>query len=431
MRTDQPGRGAHLSIVLGLVPTVVALLLSALVVTVAPAQAAAPTGGVRGAIVGLGDSAADITWTSTDGTRSGTRRATGGVYSLDLAPGTYRLTVNDRRPTYDVAKRAPSTVEVTVTAGRTVQRTVRMAPGAAIGGTVKAGGAVAPRARVVAARRDQTVFTTTADSRGNFALGGLPAGAYSVFTYDAKGAWTAKSLWLPSLKAGVYKPVDIRLGTKAGTLLVDVYAGESRAQGSGWATAVSNRTGQFWVTRMSGGSYTFRGLYPGGYRVIVPGSGNYLGTTASVKKVVKPGRPTFASVQLTERGASLRGTLVDANRPEAPLAGGQVRLVDASGTVLATATTDEAGAFRLGGQLTTRTDLRLVVGPGPYSPYLGTGTSYCKYGDLTVAGVAVRTGQELALGRLGLPHLPDAQQDGEQCHTTVPPSPTTTDEDPS
>ncbi|MCH1866222.1 collagen binding domain-containing protein [Nocardioides sp. CFH 31398] len=431
MRTDQPGRGALVTIVLGLVPTVVALLMSALVVTAAPAQAAGPTGGVRGAIVGLGDSAADLTWAGTDGTRSGTRRVTGGVYSLDLAPGTYRLTVSDRRPTYDVTKRAPSTVEVTVVAGRTVQRTVRLVQGAAIGGTVRAGGKVAPRARVVAARKDQTVFTTTADSSGGYALGGLPAGAYSVFTYDAKGGWTAKSLYLPRLRAGAYKPVDIALATRAGTLLVDVFAGDSRASGDGWATAVSARTGQFWVTRMRGGSYTFTGLYPGRYRVIVPGSGNYLGTTATLRKEVRPGRPAFDSVQLTERGASLRGTLVDANRPDAPLEDGQVQLMDARGTVLASATTDENGAFRLGGQLTTRTDLRIVVGPGPYSPYLGRGTSYCKYDDLTVAPVAVRTGQETVLGRLGLPHLPDADQDGEQCHTTVPPSPTTTDEDPS
>ncbi|WP_299050603.1 hypothetical protein [uncultured Nocardioides sp.] len=427
MSTNQLGRGALVTVALA----AMALLMSALVVTVGPAQAAAPTGGVRGAITGLGDSTADLSWTSTDGTRSGTKRATGGVYSLSLAPGTYRLTVTDRRPTYDTSKRAPSTVEVTVEAGRTVQRNVRLVQGASIGGSVRAGGTVAPRARVVAARKDQTVYTSTADSHGNYALGGLPAGAYSVFTYDAQGGWTARSIYLPRLRAGVYKPVDIALGTKAGTLLLDVYAGETRASGTGYATAVSERTGQFWVTRMRGGSYTFSGLFPGRYRVVVPGSGNYLGTTATPRKVVRAGRATFDSVQLTERGASLRGTLVDANRPEATLEDGQVQLLDERGTVLATATTDEDGTFRLGGQLTTRTDLRLVVGPGPYSPYLGRGTSYCKYDDLTVP-VAVRTGQETSLGRLGLPHLPDADQDGEQCHTTVPPSPdTTTDEDPS
>jgi len=422
MRTNQPGRGALVTVVLA----AVALLMSALVVSAAPAQAAAPSGGVRGAIVGLGDSPADITWSSTDGTRSGTRRVTGGVYSLDLAPGTYNLTVSDRRPTYDVTKRAPSTVQVTVVAGRTVQRNVRLAEGASIGGTVRAGGKVAPKARVVAARKDQTVFTSTADSRGNFALGGLPAGAYSVFTYDARGGWTARSLYLPRLRAGAYKPVDISLGTKAGTLLVDVYAGQSRASGGGYATAVSARTGQFWVTRMSGGSYTFTGLHPGRYRVIVPGSGNYLGTTATLRKDVRSGRAAFESVQLTQRGASLRGTVVDANRPGATLKDGQVQLMDARGTILASATTDENGAFRLGGQLTTRTDLRLVVGPGPYSPYLGSGTSYCKYDDLTVAPVDVSTGEERVLEPLLLPHLPDADQDGEQCH-----APTTTDEDPS
>ncbi|GAA1926987.1 hypothetical protein GCM10009737_31050 [Nocardioides lentus] len=411
MRTTQLGRGARTT---GLALAALALLMSVFVTVAGPAQAA-ETGRVRGEVLGVGGAAVDVTWATTDGVRSGTARATGGVYSLSLAPGTYRLTFRDRRPSYDVAKLAPTTVEVGVTAASTTQRTVRLTPGAAIGGTVRAGGRVAPKARVVAARTDQQVFETTADSRGRFALGGLPAGSYSVFTYDRAGRFTADSLWLPRLRAGRYTAVDLALRTRAGTLQVDVYAGGAPAVGTGYVTAVSLRTGQYWVARMVRGSVTFAGVAPGRYRLLVPGAGDWLGTTATPPQAVRSGRAAFATVRLTQQGAGVTGRLVDAHRSGVALADGEVRLLDGTGAVLATATTAADGTFRLGGQLTTRTDLRVVVGPGPYSPYLGQGTSYCKYDALTVAPVAVRTGAVTALGDLALPHLPDDQQDGAQC----------------
>ena len=65
-------------------------------------------------------------------------------------------------------------------------------------------------------------------SSGNFALGGLPPGNYSVFTYDRKGDVVDKSLYLPKLKGSAYHPVSINLRKRAGGLLVDLYAGTRR-----------------------------------------------------------------------------------------------------------------------------------------------------------------------------------------------------------
>ncbi|WP_205473992.1 carboxypeptidase-like regulatory domain-containing protein [Nocardioides sp. SYSU D00038] len=409
---------------------VLLLLATALVAVLgagllAPPTAQAAVGRVRGTVTGGGDDSppASVAWFRLDWTYLGKRRVTGGGYSLALPPGTYRLQFTDRRPAYDVRKLAPRDVTVTVTAGATTIRNVRMPRGAAIGGTVRAGGKVAPGARVVAANADRRSFETTADRSGSYALAGLPAGTYSVFTYDRKRTWVGRSTFLRRLKPGRYKRVDVRLGIKAGRLVLDLYAGSTPYPGTTWVTLVSRRSGQFWTQRMVGGTTTVRGLHPGGYDVVADGVGSYLGGTLPVTGRVRKGRVAFGTARLTRLGATVTGTVVDANRPGTGLAGAQVRLRDASGATLQTATTRSDGGFTLGGQLTTRSDLSVVVGPGPYSPYLGQGVSYCKYGSATRSGVAVVTGRATALGTVALPHLPDAQQDGAQCHTPPPAQP--------
>ncbi len=166
---------------------------------------------------------------------------------------------------------------------------------------------------------------------------------------------------------------------------------------------------------------TFGGLYPGKYDLVVP-VGRWLPRRHPAgqrqgeegEDVVRDGAADPA------RAPRSTGTVVDANDPSVPLGGAAVMLQDGSGATLGSVTSAADGSFTLGGQLTTRSDLRVVAGPGPYSVYLGQGTHYCKYGQASVA-VAVTTGQATALGGVPLPHLPDEQQDGAQCHT--PPGP--------
>lgn len=408
------------------VRVLVGLLLALLVgaALVAPtATAAAGSGKVRGAIVQADGATprANVLWFDSSWTYLGARQATAGGYSLTLAPGRYYLQFVDRRPAYDVEKSAPTTVSVTVYAGRTTVRNVQMRRGASIGGRVVAGGKVAPGARVVAANTGEQSFTTTADSSGNYALGGLPAGKYSVFTYDRRQTWVARSTYLGQVEGSRFRQVDLRLTTRAGNMLVDLYAGNEPARGTVYVTAVSVTSGQFWTARASQGSVTFKGLYPGRYRLQVPGIGNYLPATVSVAASVRSQRLVFGSARLTQRGAWITGRVVDANHPTVGLAKASVRLVSAEGKVLDATTTSASGAYTLDGQLRTQYGARIVAGPGPYSDYLGPGTggtstSYCKYAVTKVA-TSLRTGQRTYAGNLLLAHQPDSAQDGEQCWT--------------
>ena len=74
-----------------------------------------------------------------------------------------------------------------------------MRKGGYVTGTVVTGtGKPAKSARVVAANRQENSFETTANSKGQFAVGGLPQGKYSVFAWDKQKAWAAKSQWAGS-----------------------------------------------------------------------------------------------------------------------------------------------------------------------------------------------------------------------------------------
>lgn len=408
----------------GVLATLLALALTALFLSApaSPAAGADDRGRIRGEILSSSGPVSQVRllWFDASWGYLGARKFRGGAYSLSLDPGTYFLQAEDLAPSFDVDKLRPATVKVVVRPGRTVVKTIRMSRGASIGGTVRTGGKPGRGARVVAANTDEQSFETTADKRGRFALGGLPPGKYSVFTYDRKGDWVGKSLYLPKIRKPVYTPVKINLTTRAGGLLVDLYAGRASLRETVFVTAVSRSTGQFWTAKGRRGSVTFRGLHPGRYDLQVPGAGVYLPARVSVKQRVRPDRVAFGSARLTRRGAWVTGTVVDANNPSSALAGAAVRLLDASGAVVATATSNGSGDFTLDGPLLTQRGMTVVAGPGPGSPYLGQGTSYCKYADVRVRDVSVSTGERTGLGTVALPHLPNSQQDGIQCWTLLP-----------
>ncbi len=286
-------------LVSGVVLALVCLLAP---VTDAPAASAASSavarGKVRGEIIQTKGSPAPkikMQWFDANWKFLGARRVNGGVYSLSLPVGRYYLQFVDQRPAYDVTKSAPADVTVNIQAGRTVTRTVRMRRGAAIGGTVKAGGKVSPGATVVAANTNEQSYTSRANDKGQYAIGGLPGGNYSIFTYDRKKVWVGKSVYLPKLKGGQFKNVNPALTKRGGKLSVDLYAGDKPFKGSGSVTAVSRTTGQFWTARISRGTVLFQGLYPGGYYLDVPGSGNYLAARVGLRNKVRPGRVSFSS----------------------------------------------------------------------------------------------------------------------------------------
>lgn len=394
-----------------------AVVLGGLLITSAPAQAA--TYQVVGQVTGPQAKLPKITmrWFTKDWTYLGQKKVSKDIYTLSLAPGTYHLQFVDDRPAYDVTKYAPADITVTVK-DRKIQRNVRMQRGGAVTGTVKAGGKALSGARVVAANTYEQSYETKANSAGQFAIGGLPSGKYSVFTYDRTGTWVDKSTFAGKVKRGKGVNLAIKLKKKGGSLLVDLFHGDGRrASGKFAVTAISKKTGQWWTETARSGKVTFRGLYPGGYTLVAPGNGDWLARTGPIQGAkVRAGRADLASRFVwTQRGASISGRVVDAEDPSYGLAGAQVLLFDRSGRQLGSTTSGNGGTFRFGGQLTTQAGLRVVAQPGN-SPYLGQTDHYCKFGRKTTAGFSVQTNKVTTLVPTQLPRLPESQQDdAERC----------------
>ncbi|ANH36954.1 hypothetical protein I601_0502 [Nocardioides dokdonensis FR1436] len=353
-----------------------------------------------------------VRWFTKDWTYIDERKVTGGIYSLSLRPGTYYLQFVDLRPAYNVAKYAPTDIKVKV-GNRSVQKNVRMKRGAAITGTVRAGGKVAGGAEVVAANAAEQSYRVTANKRGQFALGGLPAGSYSLFTYDRKKQYVGRSTYLAGMRLGQVRNTPITLGTRAGRLLVDLRTTDGTVKEKVFVTAVSKATGQFWTVKARGGEAIFAGLFPGKYRMVAPGVGSYLPQDGAIKGArVKSGKDDLASsFTWTKRGATITGAVIDEEHPDAPMEDVQVLAYAASGGLLGSATTDADGLFTITGAITTQPDVTVKIQPGGNNPPYLQGTFYCKYGTASLPGVSVRTGEDTVVGILALPQLPTAQQD--------------------
>lgn len=408
----------------GAVLLVLVGLLASLVLTgVGPASAA--SGKAVGQVFGTQSGAMRIQmlWFDKDWHYLGKRtldRSSAPIYTVSLQPGTYHLQFIDLRPAYDVTKYAPRDIQVTVKSGTITQHDVKMRRGAAITGTAF-GGDHKPLggARVVAASPSEQSFGTKANGKGQFAIGGLPDGNFSVFTFDRDAVWVGKSLWVAKMRRPEVRNITIRLTTRGGSLLTQLKKPDgSKMGGRFYVTAISRSTGQFWTARASNGSVTFQGLYPGRYKMVAPGVGDYLAHTGGITgSNVKPSRADLASTfRWTQHGAWVVGIVVDYEDPSYPLEGAAVALYDRYGNKLDEDLTNANGQFYLHGQLTTQDGLKVVAQPGGYTAYLGKGTHYCKYGRATSDPFGVTTGQETDAGAVELPHLPAAQQDGAQCY---------------
>ena len=234
--------------------------------------------------------------------------------------------------------------------------------GSAITGTVRTGGGNGSHATVTAANKGEQSFTTIANSKGQFAIGGLPEGSYSVFTYDHKKTYVGKSTYVKKLKAGKPQNLDIRLNKRAGNLLVDLYAGDRHINGKLMVTAISKRTGQFWVVKARKGTAKFQGLYPGRYTLVVPGYGDFFARTGNVSRGnVHAGRTAFGSFRLTQHGGAFTGRIVSRGALAKPIGGASLWLYDSTGSVIADATSAANGTFRIGGRLGTMSGLSLLV----------------------------------------------------------------------
>lgn len=408
----RPRRAALLAVVVS--------LLAALVAT-APgpaAQAADSQGLVNGAIKfpQRDAPALKMLWFDRDWSYLGQRslgKANG--YSLWLSPGTYHLQFVDQRPSYDVTKYAPTDIQVTVRANDITTKAVTMWKGAAITGTARAGGKPLGGARLVAANKTQQSFSTTANSKGQFAIGGLPQGQYSVFTYDKRKAWVGKSAWAGAVKPGQGKNLSITLTKKAGSMTVYLFTPAGRLRNTTPVTVMSKQTGQWWTGTARNGTAVFKGLYPGAYTMKFDGAGVWFARTGSVLRAsVKPGQMAFGKFDITQRGGWITGNLVDAGAPDVVLdpaydgaKGALLRLFNKAGDEIASTYSGADGYFVINGQLATQSGVTIVVQPGPNSGGYMRGEGYCHFDSREFADVELTTGEETYVGDLAIPRTAD------------------------
>ncbi|MCW2773523.1 MAG: hypothetical protein JWN91_1849 [Nocardioides sp.] len=405
-----------------LVALLLALLLGALVGT-APVVAAGDTGVAFGTIrfPQKDNPGIKVLWFTKDWSYLGTRTAAGGSYSLNLPAGSYHLQFVDQRPSYKTDKYAPTDISVTVRAGHGTQKNVAMKKGAFITGTVKTHGKTAKKARVVAANQNQSSFETTANNKGQFAVGGLPEGKYSLFTYDHRHLYVDKSTYAGKLQPGGSANVAINLTKKAGSLRVYMFTSangvKKRVSGNPVVTAVSKATGQFWSAKVTGGNVVFQGLYPGKYKLVANGFGVWFGRTGAIEGAnVRAGKADFGTFTYTKRGGWVSGTVVDGGSDDGsdfPMKDSVVRLFDAGGAELTSTTADENGHFTLSGQFGTMNGLTVTVDPNPSGGGWATAAppdNYCQFVQGSTAPVSITLGQGTDVGAVPLPRSTASSQ---------------------
>lgn len=411
------GTAAHRTAAVTALALVLGVLAGLGAVSVVPvASAAAGQGEVTGEIR-PGSFPARMRWFDADWRFLGSRKVTNGIYSISLPPGTYYLQFTDERPAYHVDKFAPTDLKVRIRAGDLVQRNVTMQPGAAITGTVRAGGKVAGGARVVAANSNEQTFETKANGKGQFAIGGLPVGSYSVFTYERTRTWVGRSTFIRGLRPGDRAHTAVVLAQRAGRLQVRLRAGGETMRETAFVTAVSKTTGQFWTVRSRRGKAVFAGLHPGKYRMIAPGVGSWLPQEGGIAgaKVPRNGGADLVSVfTWTKPAASVQGYVVNAAYPGLDLEGARVRLYAAGGSLLGSARSDSTGQFFIGGQLLSQTGVTVVVDADPSfnSGFLGKPPHTCRFGRVESTALRLTVGSTTQVGDLLLPYLPPEDQPG-------------------
>ena len=399
----------------------VVTLLGSLLLAVAPtgsAEASSSTQVVTGVIkFPQGDHPkVQLLWFDRNWSYLGKKAAGGGSYAVNLAPGTYHLQFVDQRPSYKIEKYAPTDIQVTVGTGPTL-RDVKMKRGGYVTGTVRTGdGKPAKNARVVAANRAEQSFETTANAKGQFAVGGLPQGKYSMFTWDKSKRWVGKSAWAGAVKPRTGQNVDIKLKKRAGALRVLLYTPSGSLTGKTSVTITSKATGQWWTATAKGGSAVFQGLYPGGYKLEFAGLGVWLPRTGSVASgKVRSNQTDIGKFKISQRGGWITGTAVDSGAPAYPIKNAQVLLYDQAGTKLDETTSSTTGAFTLDGQLRTQSGMTVVVNPGPASGGWTQGAAWCHFESTSVPSVSVAQSKQTALGAVPVTRTPVAPDAGVQC----------------
>ncbi|HEY3057214.1 MAG TPA: carboxypeptidase regulatory-like domain-containing protein [Thermoanaerobaculia bacterium] len=343
------------------------------------------------------------------GTRRGfTSTSSSGAYSLVLPPGNYKIAAYDDAGAFapaffrDRTNFAEADI-VTVTAGRSTGADLFLQLGARVSGTVtNSSGAPVANAIVIAFSATGSFVTfTTADANGAFMLTIAP-GTYrfvavdNSFTYAAGflgGASSFESSPPISLAAGqVRSDLSFRLergGLVAGRV-VDATTGAGIA---GITVAAYNPDGtqRTFVTTDANGGYVLL-LPSGNFKIAAFDSLLVYATQFYPQQIsfaqapwisIAVGQTTSLQPLMLSKGGHVSGTVSD-QLTAAPVKGALVAAYAADGSLVATATTSEAGAYRLvltpGAYRLVAFDPHLLYAPA----YLNAATSFDASSPLTI-----------------------------------------------
>lgn len=326
--------------------------------------------------------------------------ASGWYYFGGLARGVYHLKYVDKRAVWDVSSHAYKEAKVSVTRSSAhVTKNVRLAIGASITGTVRTVAGAAKKATVIAVNQYGGVYQTTANNKGQFAIGGLTAAKYSIFYYDKKNKYTGKSSWVGKLALGKNTNVTKTLSTRAGSLAITLTGSNgARLTSTTYATLVNKKTGQWWVVKVAHGTAIARGLAPGRYTLSVSAAGRYLAASFTrTVRVTSAHRGTYVA-RLTAMGGTVSGTVVDAVTPSTRVAGVTVTLYSQTGTWLASTKTSQTGTFTVGGAIA---DQKVTVVLSTYWSIKGITYARAEYPNIALKK---NTNILLAGGTISLPH---------------------------
>lgn len=192
---------------------------------------------------------------------------------------------------------------MTVGLGQTVARHVLVRRGAFITGRITRGpnNARARYARVAASDSTGLSLDVRSNNRGEFALCGFNRGAVRAWAYDAQRRWVGKPR---DVRVRPARGVNIvmRMRNPAGAIHGFVHVDGTLPRKPMWITAVSRRTGQWWVVPVRRGEMSLRGLAPGRYTLVLPAAGSYPGGTHNLRGKVTPGRSLRTTLWLDSAG---------------------------------------------------------------------------------------------------------------------------------
>ena len=232
-----------------------------------------------------------------------------GGYGFQVpAGGSYRLKIEDTRENWDVTRMPEAQSSAfAVAQGKQTVKNVAVKPGVTVTGTVKRGKKRAAYAKVRVIHSTEYYSTApievTANKKGQFAVGGIPAGG-TVTVYVANRSQSAISgpIRIRRVKAGASTNLNVKLKIKAVTVRGTLQVNGAAVKETLYVTLVNRATGSWVVVPVRRGKLVARGLEAGKYTLKVPQGEKNQKKTVKSTVTVKAGKTLkLGTVKLASR----------------------------------------------------------------------------------------------------------------------------------